>query len=245
MARKARVQKKGNRVIFDLARGVTVTAKRPSLIKLSNQAAMNAARSKLLASQVRAMQKVITAQVLGAAGTVDTSAAQFALQQQLTDSRIAASNEALLQTQVNQMISMLKSTVQRSKELQTRLKMKLTQLSNEYAAKESKFKLARRSVRSEKEIETLRTSLLKFNDLFSATRSSIINNARNEMSRLSQQYDESTKALLEKNMELDKAKQASRQTRILQAQLDRLRTPVVQTVSTTPRRKVKRRVRRG
>jgi hypothetical protein len=243
MVRKARVHKKGNRVILDLARGVTVTARRPSLIKLSNQAAMHAARSKLLASQVRAMQKVITAQVLGTAGATDTSAAQLALQQQLTDSRIAASNEGLLQTQVNQMIEMLKSTVQRSKQLQTRLKMKLTQLSNEYAAKERKFKLARQNVRSQKEIEALRTSLLRLNDIFSTSRASIINNARNEMSRLSQQYDESTKALLEKNMELDKAKQASRQTRILQAQLDRLRTPVASTIS-TPRRKARKRARR-
>jgi hypothetical protein len=229
MVRKARIKKRGNnRLLFDISPGITVTAKRPSLVKLSNQAALSVARSKLLASQVRAMQKVITAQVLNsAAGGSDTSAAQFALQQQLTDARIAASNVALLQKQERDIAATLDAIERRSKQLQNEVNIKLKQLKRDYLLRYSKSRAALDRSRSEGERNALRTSLVRLSDLYASNKSNIINIGRQEKARLSQQFAENTTALLAKRMESEKALQADRQARALQQRLDRLQAPAV------------------
>ena len=239
-----RVKKKANKFTLDLASGVTVTARRPSRIKLSNQVAMQTARAALLASQVRAMQQVITNKVLNSASTADTSAAQFALQQQLTESRITASNGALLQTQLNSIAATLDSIERRWKKLKIDLDYKLKQLAKDYIAQTNRIKSALRNARTQAQVDALKTSSVKLNDLYQQNKSNLINLAREEKARLSSQLAENTSTLLAKKLELEKALHAERQTKVLQDQLTRLQGPSSTPSIRAPRkRKIKRKRR--
>ena len=248
MAKSARiVKKKGNRFLLDLANGVSVTARRQSAVKLSNKAAYQTARASLLASQLRALEKTIASKFLDQASTTETSAAQFALQQQLTDSKITASNVTLLQKQVNDIAATLNSIERSWSTLKNDVANKLKLLAGDYTAQVAKLKDALKRVKSRGQADAINTSIVKLGDLYRLSKSNIINLAREDKSRLSAQLADNQSALLAKKMELEKAVQASRQTRVLQQELQRLRpTPIPTFRAPRTKRKVvvKRKPRR-
>lgn len=240
----ARVKKNKNRVILDLANGVSVTARRQSPLKLSNQAAYQSAKAALLSSQLRAMEKVIATKVLNSTSTVDTGSAQFALQQQLTDARITASNVALLQSQVKDIAASMTSIERSWAQLKSDVANKLKILARDYTVRYNKLQLALRTAKTPGQTDAITTSIAKLNDLYQLNKSNIINYAREDKARLSAQLADNNSALLAKKMELEKAVQASRQMRVIREELDRLKPapiPMLARVSRPRKKKPRRR----
>jgi hypothetical protein len=222
---------RGNRVVLDLADGVSVTARRQRKTKVSNQAAYQSARATLLSSQVRALEKAIASKLLESSSTPDTTATQFALQKQLTDARITASNVVLLRNQVNELATTMTSIERRWSALKDEVTRKLKALADEYTSKATKLRTALRSATTRPQHDALTTSLVKLNDLYQLNKSNIISSARGEKDRLSIQLANSQSALLEKKMELEKSIHADRQIRVLQTELDRFRPVTPRSVS--------------
>jgi hypothetical protein len=240
----ARVQRKGNKFVLDLANGVSVTARRQSRMKLSNEASYQSARAALLSSQLRAMEKVLATKVLNSTNTTDTSVAQFALQQQLTDARITASNTALLQSQVKDIAASMTSIERSWAQLKADVANKLKMLAREYTLRYTKLKLALRNAKTPGQSDAINTSIAKLNDLYQLNKSNIINYAREDKARLSAQLADNTTALIAKKMELEKAIQASRQTRVLQEELERLKPTPIPTIPRVTKVARKRKTRR-
>ena len=231
---------KGNRVVLDLASGVSVTARRQSAVKLSNQAAYQTARSSLLASQVRALEKAIASRVVNSTVVgVDSGTSQFALEKQLTDARITASSVSLLRKQVNDIAQAMTSIERNWSTLKTSvIPNKLKSLANDYSAQVSKLKASR--IKSPAQRDMINASMLKLNELYQLNKSNIMNSARQEKDRLSTQLTDYQSALLAKKMELEKALHADRQVRALQEELRRLRPLAVPRI----KRKIKKTRRR-
>lgn len=193
----------------DVAPGVTVTARRRSPTHLSNEAAYHKARSALLGSEVRALEKTLASGLVNFLSKQSTSpeadAREFTLQQQLTEAKIAAASAPILTKQAQDIATALTQ--------KERVWANFTKTINaRFAAVVKRYNTQRRLARTSNAMAALDAQLqINRDDLVQLGRQTKAQ-VMNDISRLKERFDE-------KKMELEKAVQAQRQSAMLQQEL--------------------------
>lgn len=197
-------------ITVDVAPGVTVTARRKSPTVLSNEAAYHKARSALLGSEVRALQKTLASGVIDMlskqANSPEADGREFALQQQLTEAKITAAGVPLLTKQVQD----IAGTLTKKERDWTRF---LDRINTRFALLAKRYTIQRRQVRTPEDIASLNSQL-------QSGRDDLVNLGRQTKAQLTDDVARLQERFYDKRMELEKAVQAQRQAAVLQQELN-------------------------
>lgn len=224
---RARVKTKEGHITFDVAEGVSITAKRAVQKREMDKLRYQRARSSYLSKRLRELETAIASGVISTIkstdknGTVDSIPVQnpFQIQEQLTTARITASNKTRLESDLKQIITRLEKIERQSSQLAKISKGFTNAIQKEYASRTALLRTAVASKRLRPRDAELRAFALrsKFDDRINEFK----RRYQNKMDMLTNQRSMSETELLTIRRQLEEATRASYQIQSLQKKLKR------------------------
>lgn len=240
-------QKKDHRFVFNLANGVTVTARKQSSSKSreTGREAYYRARSALLANEKRALERAIASGVLASiarAETPQTAANTIALQQQLTDATITASTLPILQKQMDQYGARLRLIEKRWEEVKRQANAALQTIATKRLAASKQLTNTLKTAKSPAERSAILALAANAKLQFDALNNQIRSRVQEKNTQLSNEMNEAERALLGMRREFEEAKQANNTAIAIQRQLQSsaqspIPIPTAKRTRQKPRRK--------
>ena len=214
------------RLLFNLAPGVTVTARKRTPPREGGSEAYQRARATLLAGQVRALERAIASGVVsslpGTSQDAQSAVTAIALQQQLTDASITASSIPLLQKHVAELAKRLSTIEKRWADIKIQARKVLGEIERRRQLTSRQLTQKLRGAKTPIDQQTITTLAANAKMQLNAQITQLQNTVQEKNTQLSAEMNETEKALLEKKMELEKALQARNQALTIQQQLQEL-----------------------